>query len=86
MSRLVLVDFVPAGLKTLEAELQAGGAQVLVVAADVSKEDEVKDAIAKAVAAFGRIDYCVNSAGTAGLGALVETSTEDVSRGREGVW
>ncbi|WOO82462.1 3-oxoacyl-[acyl-carrier-protein] reductase FabG [Vanrija pseudolonga] len=80
VSRLVLVDFAPAGLKTLEAELQSGGAQVLVVQADVSKEAEVKDAIAEAVTAFGRIDYCVNSAGTAALGALVETSTEDWNR------
>ncbi|TXT10780.1 hypothetical protein VHUM_02285 [Vanrija humicola] len=76
--RFVLVDLVPAGLKAIDTELQAGGAQTAVIAADVSKEDDVKGAVAAAVQTFGRIDYAVNSAGVGALGAFLETPTEEV--------
>ena len=37
---------------------------------DVTKLDQVKDATAKAIAAFGRIDVVVNNAGMGTYGAL----------------
>jgi len=44
-------------------ELRAMGAQVLVVACDVRKDDEVQQLVDKTVAEFGRIDIMVNNAG-----------------------
>jgi NAD(P)-dependent dehydrogenase (short-subunit alcohol dehydrogenase family) len=37
--------------------------RAIVVAVDVSDPSSVRDMVARAIAEFGRIDYCVNSAG-----------------------
>jgi 3-oxoacyl-[acyl-carrier protein] reductase len=44
-------------------ELEAGGAKAMAVHCDVSKESEVEDAVAKAVAELGGIDILLNNAG-----------------------
>jgi NAD(P)-dependent dehydrogenase (short-subunit alcohol dehydrogenase family) len=47
----------------LAAKIVAGGGQALAVTCDVSDPVAVKDAVAAALARFGRIDHLINNAG-----------------------
>ena len=47
---------------------------------DVTKPEEVTDAIATAINEFGRIDYLVNNAGYGSIGAIEETTDEQIRR------
>ena len=60
-ARLALTDILP--LENVSAELQALGAEVLAVDADVRAEDQVSAAVAQIVKRFGRIDGLINNAG-----------------------
>src|SRR5512141_3147480 len=50
-------------LKALAAEIEAAGGRALVVTGDVRKVEDVKNVVAQAIAAFGRIDILVNNGG-----------------------
>lgn len=51
--------------ETLKDILQTYGVDVMCIKADVSKEDQVKDMIAKIINKYGKIDVLVNNAGIA---------------------
>jgi NAD(P)-dependent dehydrogenase (short-subunit alcohol dehydrogenase family) len=55
------------------ADLRAGGAQAVFVAADFTVEAEAEAAVAAAVAEFGRLDAAFNNAGGVNAGGPVET-------------
>ncbi|SEN18948.1 Acyl transferase domain-containing protein [Stigmatella aurantiaca] len=61
-------------------ELERRGAEVLAVRADVSREDDVRAALAQARARFGRIHGVVHAAGVVGPGAHVLVQETDVAR------
>ncbi len=65
-----------APLCTLES---AHEGRVLTVPADVRRQADVEDAVAKAVATFGRVDVVANNAGY-GLFGAVEESTDEQAR------
>ncbi|MBD2515118.1 SDR family NAD(P)-dependent oxidoreductase [Nostoc sp. FACHB-973] len=50
----------------------------LAVQLDVTKPEEVREAVKQAIAKFGRIDVLVNNAGYGILGAIEEVSNEEV--------
>ena len=52
----------------------------LVLRCDVTREDEVVDAVARVAEEFGGIDAAVLSAGVGGFGALVDLSTAEWDR------
>ncbi|MBD2410505.1 short-chain dehydrogenase/reductase [Nostoc calcicola FACHB-389] len=52
----------------------------LAVQLDVTKPEEVREAVKQAIAKFGRIDVLVNNAGYGILGAIEEVSNEEVRR------
>ncbi|MCF2149893.1 oxidoreductase [Desmonostoc muscorum LEGE 12446] len=52
----------------------------LAVQLDVTKPEEVREAVKHAIAKFGRIDVLVNNAGYGILGAIEEVSNEEVRR------
>ena len=56
------------------------GARVLALPADVRRQADVDDAVARAVEVFGRIDVVANNAGYGVFGA-VEESTDEQARG-----
>jgi NAD(P)-dependent dehydrogenase (short-subunit alcohol dehydrogenase family) len=64
-------------LARVAAELRAGGARVMAMAADVSRAEDVHAFCQRVIAAYGRIDVLVNNAGvTAFRGPLLETPRE----------
>ncbi|MCY1022990.1 type I polyketide synthase [Pyxidicoccus sp. MSG2] len=65
-------------LRLLELERQ--GSEVLVLRADVSREDDVRAALARARARFGRIHGVVHSAGVVGPDAHVLVQETDAAR------
>jgi 3-oxoacyl-[acyl-carrier protein] reductase len=64
----------------LAAELEAGGAPVLLVAADVADPEALIGAIDRALERFGRIDILVNNAGLSVVGPLGDYTIEDFDR------
>lgn len=69
---LVLVDLNADALRQTVDELGLNEDQALIVAADVSKEEDVQNYVNKAVERFGTIDYFANNAGIEGPSGLVE--------------
>lgn len=67
-----------AECEALTADIVKAGGQALAVKTDVAQEAQVREAVAKAVKEFGRLDGAFNNAGLLGTSApLHETSTED---------
>src|SRR2546430_14536180 len=63
--------------KALAAELRSTGAEAEFIAADVRRDDDVRNLIDRTVARFGRIDAAVNAAGTEGQpGPIIDQSGE----------
>lgn len=54
------------------------GANVLTLALDVTKPEEVKTAVEKAYTHFGRLDIVLNNAGYSLVGTIEEASADDV--------
>ncbi len=76
-ARLALSDIVAeAGEETLRMVKQAGG-EAIFVRTDVSKLAEVEALVAKAVAAYGRLDCAFNNAGIDGKMARTAECTEE---------
>src|SRR3989454_1276903 len=58
------------------AKLGADRSRVIGIVADVTHEEEVKDAVARTMAAFGHLDIMVNNAGTIVISPLVDMTTD----------
>jgi 3-oxoacyl-[acyl-carrier protein] reductase len=67
--------------KSTEAAVVAMGRRALSIQADVTDYEQVKAAVAKTVAAFGKIDILVNNAGIASRGrSVADTEPEEMER------
>lgn len=75
-AKVTLVDYNEEALQAFADELQLGD-RVLVVKADVTKEEDVKNYVDKTVAKFGRIDGFANNAGVEGPAKPIEELTEE---------
>jgi NAD(P)-dependent dehydrogenase (short-subunit alcohol dehydrogenase family) len=64
-------------IRPVAEEIEASGAEVLTVAADVSEAADVERMIGATVERFGRIDVLVNNAGVLGPRTSIETYPED---------
>lgn len=62
--------------EALVAELAAAGGTALYVRADLSDAEQARSSVAEVVAAYGRIDCLVNSAGLTSRGTLLDTTPE----------
>jgi len=62
-ARVAVLDRSETALRETLEGIKATGAEVLAIACDVSKPDEVKVAVTRTVEAFGRIDCAFNNAG-----------------------
>jgi len=58
------------------ARIERGGGKAAFVQADVSREGDVANLVERTLAAFGRLDFAFNNAGTEGQGRPVVEETE----------
>jgi citronellol/citronellal dehydrogenase len=63
----------PGTIHTAAAEIEAAGGKALALQVDIREEDQVRDAVAKAVERFGGIDICVNNASAIWLAGIEGT-------------
>jgi citronellol/citronellal dehydrogenase len=63
----------PGTIYTAAAEIEAAGGKALPLQVDIRSEEQVEEAVAKAVAHFGGIDICVNNASAIFLRGTLET-------------
>ncbi|MBC7428679.1 MAG: SDR family NAD(P)-dependent oxidoreductase [Bacteriovorax sp.] len=66
--------------KTLDDLLKKYPDQLLTLALDVTKKNDIERAVKSAVDKFSRIDVLVNNAGYGIVGAVEEASVEDIKR------
>ena len=65
------------GVRPVAGEAESAGAEVLALAADVSRSADVERLVGAAVERFGRIDVLVNNAGVLGPRVPIEEYPED---------
>jgi citronellol/citronellal dehydrogenase len=63
----------PGTIFTAAQEIEAAGGQSVAVAAEIRFEEQVLDAVARTVKAFGGIDICVNNASAISLTSTLAT-------------
>ena len=63
----------PGTVFTAAAEVEAAGGRALAIVGDVRSEEQVLDAVARTVAAFGGLDILVNNASAISLTGTLET-------------
>ncbi len=66
---VLVSDVNPTGGAETVAMIEAAGGKAVFQACDVSQSDQVKAMVARAVEAFGRLDYAFNNAGINNMGA-----------------
>jgi 3-oxoacyl-[acyl-carrier protein] reductase len=71
-AKVVICSRRPAAVEAAVAELTRGGGDVLGLAADVSKPEDLGRLVDATVQRFGRIDILVNNAGTSKRGAFMD--------------
>jgi NAD(P)-dependent dehydrogenase (short-subunit alcohol dehydrogenase family) len=76
-ARLVLADINLSGLSALQDSLRDVTDDVVVVGADVSKQEDVRQMIAAAVEQYGRLGIAVANAGIIPLASVVEATPAD---------
>jgi NAD(P)-dependent dehydrogenase (short-subunit alcohol dehydrogenase family) len=64
-------------LKTLRAEIEAGGGDAHVVELDVTDHDSIKSAVAHAETEVGTLDILINNSGVSTTQKLTDVSPED---------
>lgn len=79
-ARLVLVARNEPALEQIMEELQASGAQVRAVVADVADEQRLRNAAQLAIDEFGGFDTWVNNAGVSVFGYNLQVTREDQRR------
>ena len=62
----------------LANEVENLGVRALIVKADVSKPEEVKTLVSKAISVFGKIDVLVNNAGIALYKLLIDSTDDEI--------
>ena len=73
-ARVILGDINTEGGERTAAQIRAAGGDAQFVKLDVTQEADWADAVAAAIAAYGRLDILVNNAGTGARYTVEETS------------
>lgn len=75
-AKVALVDLNEEAIRSVQSELGLTDENSLVVKADVSNEENVKNYVDQTISKFGRIDGFVNNAGVEGPAKSIEEVTE----------
>ena len=77
-AHLIIGDVKEDDVKSVGAQLNASGTEVVAMKCDVSKDTDCKAMVDKAIEVFGRLDIAVNNAGIAPDMAMLHQTTEAV--------
>ncbi|MDZ7379551.1 MAG: SDR family oxidoreductase, partial [candidate division KSB1 bacterium] len=75
--RVVVSARSPAQIQAVAAQIQASGGEALPIAADVTKEDELKQLVSQVRERWGPIDILVNNAGVWRFTEVQDVSVEE---------
>lgn len=75
-ARLVLVDRQPERAEITQKEIQAAGREAIVVAADVTDQDDCERITRSTLDAYGQLDILVNNVGLSTAGGVVDMAPE----------
>jgi 3-oxoacyl-[acyl-carrier protein] reductase len=76
-ANVVGIDVIPEALEEAGSLVREHGVEFLALQADVSRSDQMKDAVARAAEAFGSIDIMVNNAGITRDNLLIRMDDEE---------
>jgi NAD(P)-dependent dehydrogenase (short-subunit alcohol dehydrogenase family) len=79
-SKVAVADVRKDGVEETARMIREAGGEAVPIAADVSKEDDVKRMIAEAVAALGGLDVLVNNAGVSTAGFMESVPDSEIER------
>ena len=79
-AKVVVVDYNEETAQETVLRIEEKGGSAVAVKADVSKEEDVKNFIQKAMDNFGKIDILFNNAGIYAPGTVEETTMDDWNR------
>lgn len=90
-AKVVVADWIEDKENETMRLIKDAGGEAMFIQCDVSKSDDVRSMVAKAVAHFGRLDYAFNNAGIEGATANTHECTQanwdkTISINLEGVW
>jgi NAD(P)-dependent dehydrogenase (short-subunit alcohol dehydrogenase family) len=87
---VALLDVDEPGGRAVAAEIAAAGGRALALAGDVARDEDVRSAVERAVAAFGALHVLVNNAGVNGMKTAESATEADWARAIDvdlkGVW
>lgn len=75
-AHVAVIDLVPERAETVAADLVKGGAKAIAISADVTSEDSVDAALAKAEAALGPVDVMATVIGLGVWGQILDQTLE----------
>ena len=75
-AKIVLTDINEEAVKKAAASLKSKGLDCIGIKCDVTKEDDIKNAIQETVAHYGSLDVLINNAGMQHIAPLEEFPTE----------
>ena len=76
-ARVAVVDLRAEAAEAVAEEVRAAGGQAIAIAADVSKEDDIRSIVAGALDEFGTIDVVFNNAGIIRRTTAVDTTVDE---------
>ena len=79
-ARVVIGDVLEDEGRKVEAEINESGSECVFVRLDVTSEDAWAEAVATAIARFGKLDVVVNNAGVVARGILEDTTVAEWDR------
>lgn len=84
-AKVAVLSLTPANVDAVVADIEAAGGTALGVVCDISNADQIKGAVDKVVAAYGRIDILVNNAfdPSAPFSSIIDLSVEQLQRNFE---
>ena len=84
-AKVAVLSLTPANVDRVVADIEAAGGKALGIVCDISDADQIKAAVDKVAAAYGRIDILVNNAfdSSAVLSSVIALSVERLQRNFE---
>jgi NAD(P)-dependent dehydrogenase (short-subunit alcohol dehydrogenase family) len=90
-AKVVIADWIEDEKHETQEAIRVAGGEALFIKCNVSKADDVKALVDKAIAAYGRLDFAFNNAGVEGKMAAIHDCTEEnwdktIDINLKGVW